>query len=81
VLVVDAIGLFHPEMKGCFDLTVWVDVDLATAQRRGMHRDRMLGRHHDRLWNEVWVPNDRDFAHLYAPESVADLRYVPDDLR
>ena len=81
VLVVDAIGLFHPEMVGSFDLTLWVDVDLATAQQRGMHRDHLLGRDHDRLWNEVWVPNDRDFARLYAPESTADLRYVPDDLR
>ena len=81
VLIVDAIGLFHPEMTECFDLAVWVDVDLPTAQRRGMHRDHLLGRDHDRLWNEVWVPNDRDFARVFAPMQAADLRYVPDDLR
>lgn len=81
VLVVDAIGLFHPELARCFDLNIWVDVDLGTAQQRGMHRDHLLERNHDRLWNEVWVPNDRDFARHFAPDSSADLRYLPDDLR
>ncbi|MFB7892081.1 hypothetical protein ACFC1I_07775 [Microbacterium sp. NPDC056044] len=75
ILVVDLIGLFHPESLGALDLTVWCDVDLATAQERGMRRDVALGRNHARLWNEVWVPNDRDFAARFAPRERADIRY------
>ena len=81
VLIVDAIGLFHPEMDGCLDLTVWLDVSLEVAQQRGMQRDKTNGHDHDWLWNEVWVPNDRDFAEEYSPTSTADLLYVPDDVR
>jgi len=77
VLVVDAVGLFHPELNGAIDLRIWVDVDLDTASARGMARDRAAGRDHDRLWREVWVPNDRDFAVRFRPQETADLRYVP----
>jgi len=81
VLVVDAVGLFHPEIPDCLDLTVWVEVSLEDAQQRGMDRDNANGHNHDRLWLEVWVPNDRDFAAQYSPSSTADLRYVPQDVR
>lgn len=76
VLIVDAIGIFHPELVPWFDLTVWVDVDLEVAQSRGLARDRAAGRNHDRLWTEVWTPNDRDFEQAFAPADGADLRYI-----
>jgi len=76
VLVVDSIGIFHPELLPWFDLTVWVDVDLEVAQSRGLARDRAAGRDHDRLWTEVWTPNDRDFERTFAPADGADLRYI-----
>lgn len=72
VLIVDAIGLFHPELEGDFDLTIWVDLDLSTATARGKVRDRQLGRSHDQLWDEVWVPNERDFVARFDPRSAAD---------
>jgi uridine kinase len=77
VLLVDAIGVLHPELDGCFDLIVWVDVDLETAGDRGRERDRRNGHDHDDLWAEVWTPNDRDFAAKFDPRSRADLFYVP----
>jgi uridine kinase len=77
VLVVDAVGLFHPELDGAVDLRIWVDVDLETATSRGMARDRTAGHEHDRLWEEVWEPNERDFAAAFDPRHAADLRYVP----
>lgn len=80
VLLVDAIGILHPDLEGCFDLSIWVDVDLETAGRRGRERDRRNGHDHDRLWTEVWLPNDRDFADRYDPMGHADVRYVPDDV-
>ena len=76
VLVIDAIGTFHSELLPWFDLTVWVDADLEQAQSRGMARDRAAGLDHDRLWTEVWTPNDRVFEQTFAPAAQADLRYV-----
>jgi uridine kinase len=75
VLIVDAIGVLHPDLEGCFDLTVWVDVDLETAAKQGIERDRRAGSDHDKLWDEVWIPNDRDFAATFDPAGKADLRY------
>ena len=76
VLVVDAVGIFHPDLLPWFDLTVWVAVDLQLAQSRGMARDRAAGRNHDLLWTEVWTPNDREFEQTFAPADQADLRCV-----
>ncbi len=75
VLVVDLIGLFHPEALPHLDVTVWCDVDLDTAVRRGLARDRALGRRYEALWRDVWVPNERDFAARYAPRDRAAVRY------
>jgi uridine kinase len=76
VLVLDAIGIFHPDLLPWFDLTVWVDVDLEVAQSRGMARDRAAGLDHDDLWSHVWTPNDREFEQTFFPADQADLRYV-----
>jgi uridine kinase len=79
VLVVDAIGLFHPELHGAIDLRIWVDVDLETATARGKERDRAAGHDHDHLWDDVWVPNERDFMTAFDPRGAADMRYQPTD--
>jgi uridine kinase len=76
VLVVDAIGIFHPELLPWFDLTIWVDVELEVARSRGMARDRAAGLDHDDLWAQVWTPNDREFEQTFAPADQADMRYV-----
>ena len=73
VLVVDSIGIFHPELLPWFDLTVWVDADLQVAQERGMRRDQAAGLDHDVLWTDVWTPNDREFEQTFSPRSVADI--------
>lgn len=76
VLVVDLIGLFHPDSLPLLDLTVWCDVDLETSTTRGMARDRAAGNDHDRVWLDVWAPNERDFAGRFSPRDVAEV-YVP----
>jgi hypothetical protein len=80
-LVVDLIGLFHPETLPALDLTVWCDVDLMTAARRGIARDQALGRDHEVLWHDVWLPNERDFAARFHPRAAAEVRIgTTDDL-
>lgn len=80
VVIVDAIGLFHPDILASFSLTIWVDVTLKNATHRGMERDERLGRSHQSLWEDVWVPNDRDFADRYSPAAQADILFVPEDV-
>ncbi|WP_259346227.1 uridine kinase [Curtobacterium sp. ME26] len=74
ILVVDLIGLFHPEALPALDMTVWCDVDLETAARRGIARDRRLGRDHEALWHDVWLPNELDFAERFRPQAAVDAR-------
>lgn len=75
ILAVDLIGLFHPEALPHLDVTVWCEVELHTATERGMRRDAALGRDHERLWREVWVPNERDFDARFAPRATAEIRF------
>ena len=77
VLVIDAIGIFHPDLLPWFDLTVWVDVVLEVAQYQGLARDRSAGLDHDDLWTEVWSPNDREFEQMFSPRHQADLLLEP----
>jgi len=75
-LVVDLIGLFHPEALPVLDMTIWIDVPLGIAQERGMRRDEALGRDFARLWREVWIPNEIDFERNHSPRDQADVLYV-----
>lgn len=75
--LVDLVGLFHPDALPWLDLTVWVDVSLETARERGMRRDEALGRDFERLWNEVWVPNEIDFERNFSPRDHADVLWKP----
>lgn len=75
VLVVDLIGLFHPEALPALDLTIWMDVPLEVARERGMRRDEALKRDHSRLWDEVWVPNEVDFDRNFSPRDAAEVLY------
>lgn len=76
VLLIDLIGLFHPEALPVLDLSIWVDVPLQTAQERGMQRDKALRRDFSRLWCDVWIPNEIDFDQNFSPRSKADVLYV-----
>lgn len=75
VLIVDLIGLFHPEALDALDLSIWVDVPLLEARDRGMRRDTGLGRDHSRLWHEVWTPNEIDFDRNFSPRKMAEVLY------
>lgn len=78
VMVLDLVGLFHPVTLAHLDLTVWCDVDLATATRRGIARDAVDGHDHERLWIEVWEPNERAFEARFTPREHADVLFPTD---
>lgn len=77
VLVVDLIGLFHPEVLDALDLRVWVDVPLDVATRRGLERDARLRHLNEDVWRGVWLPNERDFAAAFDPRSAATHVLTP----
>jgi len=58
------------------DIKVWCDVDLDTAAKRGMARDRHAGRDHEALWREIWTPNEHDFVERFSPLDRADVLYT-----
>jgi uridine kinase len=78
ILIVDLIGLFHPEALPALDLRIWCEADLEVAAAQGRERDRELGRRHDRLWADIWIPNDRDFAARFDPRAQAHVLYSRD---
>ncbi len=77
-VILEGIGIMHPDLIPYFDLTIWIDCPLETAMRRGMQRDREVLRvNHDELWQTVWGPNDQEFFDTYRPDQVADCIYRP----
>lgn len=47
------------------------------AARRGIARDRALGRNHEALWHDVWIPNERDFDRHHSPRERAEILAEP----
>jgi uridine kinase len=73
-LIVEGCSIFHPDMLGYYDLTIWVDCPLQEATSRGMRRDRYIHKNEqDYYWQTIWMPNDRDFYYKYRPNKVADI--------
>jgi uridine kinase len=72
-LVLEGIGLFHPDLQAFLDFRIWLDVDLGTATRQGMARELAAGRHPGGVWRDVWEPNEADFFAKYSPKATANL--------
>jgi uridine kinase len=72
-LVLEGIGLFHPDLQEFVDFRIWLDVDLDTATRQGTARELAAGRDPGRVWKDVWEPNEADFFAAYSPKAIADL--------
>jgi uridine kinase len=73
VLVLEGIGLFHPDLREFLNFRIWLDVDLGTATRQGMARELGAGRDPGGVWRDVWEPNEADFFDRYSPKATADL--------
>ena len=76
LLLVEGVGIMHPDLLPYFDLTVWIDCPLEIAAERGRLRARENhGVDQDALWRDVWVPNDRDYFDQFRPDLLADVIY------
>lgn len=73
-LIVEGCSIFHPDLLQYYDYKIWVDCPLEEATRRGMWRDRHIHKNEqDYYWQNIWMPNERDFYEKYRPDQVADI--------
>lgn len=76
VLLLEGIGIIHPDLKPYFDFSIWVDEDLQIAAKRGMERDKkVLHTNNDLLWTQVWMLNDQEYYDKYYPHQLVDYLY------
>lgn len=81
-LIVEGCSILHPDLLPFYDLSIWIDVDLATATERGIERDRIrndgiLDESWQDQWANVWMPNEQGFFAKYHPDQRADYLYQP----
>jgi uridine kinase len=70
-LVIEGIKLFSEERQKFFDYKIWVDTPINQANGDGQARDG----ENQKLWEEVWVPNEIAFEKKYNPKEYADVFY------
>jgi uridine kinase len=77
-LILEGIGIIHPDLLSLLDATVWIDVPLDVASERGKYRDREIYHvDHDTLWDDLWTPNDRDYFARFRPDQAVDFLLTP----
>jgi uridine kinase len=77
-LIVEGIGILHPDLLRFFDLAVWIDLPLEYSNERGRFRDKEIYKvDHDAYWRDLWTPNDRDYFERFRPDQLADVIYEP----
>lgn len=73
-IFVEGVGLIRDSLKEYFDFSVWIDVPLDVASKRGVKRDKEeYGVDHNKFWAEIWQPNDRDYFEKYKPMENCDF--------
>ena len=76
-LILEGVGLFHPDLLPYLDYRLWLDVSLAEATAQGIARERALSRDVRTLWKSIWAPNERDFESRFHPRNAADCLVRP----
>lgn len=72
-IIVEGLGLIREGLNSYLDCVAWVNVSLEIAVARGKQRDREeQGVNHDKLWDEIWSKNDKDYYNKYRPDQKAD---------
>jgi uridine kinase len=79
-LIVEGVGIIHPDLTTLFDYIIWIDCPPAIALERAIRRNRVKGAddQNEDLWRTTWGPNDADFFATYHPHTLADFVYCVD---
>ena len=70
-LILEGVGLFHPDVVAYLDYRIWLDVPLAEATAQGITREWFLGRDPGDVWQRLWEPNESDFERKFQPKESA----------
>lgn len=70
-LILEGVGLFHPDVVPYLDYRIWLDVSLAEATLRGVRREQNLGHDPGNVWQHLWEPNEVDFERQFHPKEWA----------
>lgn len=76
-LVLEGVGLFHPDLLPYLDYRIWLDVPLSEATARGLAREQILGRDQSQIWKSLWEPNEVDFERNFQPKELAHCLIRP----
>ena len=86
LVIVEGVRILQPDLRAYYDLSIWIDVDLDTATKRGQARDRQnwqdkSDRHgleaHLNTWHKTWAAKDKEFYEKFHPDQLADVIYNP----
>ncbi len=75
ILIIEGCSIFHLDMKDNFDLKIWIKSSLNGASENGKERDvkKNNDKNIGKLWDNIFMPNERDFYNKYKPDKAADL--------
>ncbi len=83
VLLFDGVFLLRPELRGCWDLTVFLAVRVGTALERALDRDEArFGSSEDtaRKYRRRYIPGQELYLRMARPEEHADVVIDNDNL-
>jgi len=72
-LIVEGISAYHPSIERYYDVKIWIETPIASAQARGHTRD---GSSENAAYWELWAQNDLAYQRQYHPEARADFIWV-----
>ncbi|MCX6783845.1 MAG: hypothetical protein NT141_02150 [candidate division WWE3 bacterium] len=73
--IVEGCSIFHPETVSYFDFKIWINLSLELATKFGKNRDLLKDNNTEiaDIWDNLFMPNDRDFFNKYRPDGAADI--------
>lgn len=75
-VLLEGIGIIHPDLVPYFNFSIWLDIPEEEAARHGMERDKeILHANNDAYWQDVWIPNDLDYFNKYYPNQLVDYLF------
>ncbi len=84
ILLLDGVFLLRPELAGCWDFTIFIQVSFETVLARVVERDReLIGSAQAVIerYNKRYIPAQRFYLETCRPAERADIVVINDDLK
>jgi uridine kinase len=73
LIIFEGVSALGEDFNTYYDFRIWIDCAHELASQRGMERDKNIyGVDHDRMWKEIWIPEEREYGKT-EPWKRADL--------